>query len=80
LFTEREKVALRYADAITWDPTRADDALWAQLTQHFTGSTHSTCGMATWRPNRRLAIGRSSRRKTDDNDPTHNCADGNAIT
>jgi len=36
LFTEREKVALRYADAITWDPTRADDALWAELTQHFT--------------------------------------------
>ena len=36
MFTEREKVALRYADAITWDPTQADDALWAQLTQHFT--------------------------------------------
>ena len=34
-FTEREKVALRYADAITWDPARADDALWAQLKQHF---------------------------------------------
>jgi len=35
-FTEREKVALRYADAITWDPTRADDALWADLKRHFT--------------------------------------------
>jgi alkylhydroperoxidase family enzyme len=36
IFTEREKVALRYADAITWDPTQADDALWAELKQHFT--------------------------------------------
>lgn len=34
-FTEREKVALRYADAITWDPTRADDAMWADLKRHF---------------------------------------------
>jgi alkylhydroperoxidase family enzyme len=34
-FTPREKVALRYADAITWDPTQADDALWAELRQHF---------------------------------------------
>jgi hypothetical protein len=28
-------VALRYADAITWDPTQADDALWTELKQHF---------------------------------------------
>jgi alkylhydroperoxidase family enzyme len=34
-FTEREKVALRYADAITWDPASADDALWAELKRHF---------------------------------------------
>jgi alkylhydroperoxidase family enzyme len=34
-FTEREKVALRYADAITWDPSAADDALWADLKRHF---------------------------------------------
>ena len=36
LFTEREKVALRYADAITWDPSQADDALWAELKRYFT--------------------------------------------
>ncbi len=35
LFTEREKVALRYADAITWDPTQADEAMWADLKKHF---------------------------------------------
>ncbi len=35
-FTEREKVALRYTDAITWDPSRADDAMWADLHKHFT--------------------------------------------
>ncbi len=34
-FTAREKIALRYADAITWDPTQADDAMWAELRQHF---------------------------------------------
>ena len=28
-------MALRYADAITWDPTQADDALWAELKTHF---------------------------------------------
>ena len=35
LYTEREKVALRYADAITWDPSQADDALWAELKRYF---------------------------------------------
>jgi len=35
LFTERERVALRYTDAICWDPSSADDALWAQLHEHF---------------------------------------------
>jgi alkylhydroperoxidase family enzyme len=35
LFTEREKVALRYADAITWDPSAADDAMWTDLKRHF---------------------------------------------
>ena len=34
-FTAREKIALRYADAITWDPTRADDAMWTELKRHF---------------------------------------------
>jgi alkylhydroperoxidase family enzyme len=28
-------VALRYADAITWDPSAADDAMWAELKRHF---------------------------------------------
>jgi alkylhydroperoxidase family enzyme len=36
LFTERERVALRYADAITWDPNRADAAMWKDLHAHFT--------------------------------------------
>ncbi|MCL4296919.1 MAG: hypothetical protein KJ077_14375 [Anaerolineae bacterium] len=36
LFTEREKVALRYTDAITWNPDEADDQLWADLHRHFT--------------------------------------------
>ncbi len=35
-FTEREKAALAYADAIVWDATRADDALWERLHRHFT--------------------------------------------
>ncbi len=35
LFSEREKVALRYTDAITWNPNDADDKLWADLHRHF---------------------------------------------
>ncbi len=35
-FTEREKVALRYTSAILWDAGIADDALWAQLHDHYT--------------------------------------------
>lgn len=34
-FTAREKTALRYADAIMYDPNQADDALWAQLKGEF---------------------------------------------
>lgn len=34
-FTAREKTALRYADAIMYDPNQADDALWAQLKREF---------------------------------------------
>jgi alkylhydroperoxidase family enzyme len=34
-FTVREKIALRYADAIIYDPNQADDALWAQLKGEF---------------------------------------------
>lgn len=33
--TPREKAALAYADVIMWDPTSADDALWARLDEHF---------------------------------------------
>ncbi len=36
LFTEREKAALRYANAIMWNAELADDALWEQLYRHFT--------------------------------------------
>lgn len=35
-FTEREKIALRYADAIMYDPAQADDAMWAALKGEFT--------------------------------------------
>lgn len=35
-FTPREKLALRYADAIMYDPAQADDALWAELRAEFT--------------------------------------------
>lgn len=32
----REKAALLLAEAIAWDPTMADDEVWAQLHEHFT--------------------------------------------
>ena len=35
-FTAREKTALRYADAIMYDPNQADDALWEELKREFT--------------------------------------------
>lgn len=35
-FDDRQKAALAYTDSITWDATRADDALWARLHAHFT--------------------------------------------
>ncbi len=35
-FTHREKVALRYTNAIIWNPDLADDALWEQLHAEFT--------------------------------------------
>jgi len=34
-FTAREKLALRYADAIIYNPAQADDALWAALHAEF---------------------------------------------
>ena len=35
-YTPREKLALRYTDAIMWDPSLADDALWEELHAEFT--------------------------------------------
>ena len=35
-FTDREKIALRYTDAIVWNPQAADDELWALLHAEFT--------------------------------------------
>ncbi|HYZ29278.1 MAG TPA: carboxymuconolactone decarboxylase family protein [Thermoleophilaceae bacterium] len=35
-FDERERTALQWAMAITWDPTLADDDLWERLHRHFT--------------------------------------------
>ena len=34
-FTPREKLALRYADAIIYDPAQADDAMWKALRAEF---------------------------------------------
>ncbi|MFQ5879361.1 MAG: carboxymuconolactone decarboxylase family protein [Dehalococcoidia bacterium] len=36
LFTHREKIALRYCDAIIGNPTDADDELWELLHEEFT--------------------------------------------
>jgi alkylhydroperoxidase family enzyme len=35
-FAEREQLALRWAHAIAWDSSTADDQLWAGLHAHFT--------------------------------------------
>lgn len=35
-FTPREKIALRYCDAIMRNPTKADDAMWKELHAEFT--------------------------------------------
>jgi len=35
-FTKREKIALRYADAIMYEPAQADDAMWVDLHAEFT--------------------------------------------
>ena len=35
-FSERERTALAYTEAITWNPDLADDDLWARLHEHFT--------------------------------------------
>ena len=35
-YSEREKAALRYTDAIVWNADFADDDLWNELDQHFT--------------------------------------------
>ena len=36
LLTARDNAALRWAEAIAWDPGLADDGLWAELHRHFT--------------------------------------------
>jgi AhpD family alkylhydroperoxidase len=36
VLTRREKAALRWAEAIAWDPALADDDLWAELHRNFT--------------------------------------------
>ncbi|MGH8871365.1 MAG: carboxymuconolactone decarboxylase family protein [Acidimicrobiia bacterium] len=34
-YTARQKLALRYADAIMWDPSQADDDMWRDLKEEF---------------------------------------------
>ncbi|MGE4658385.1 MAG: hypothetical protein AAEI08_05565 [Gammaproteobacteria bacterium] len=34
-FSDREKIALRYTDAILWNPSLADDTLWNDLHAEF---------------------------------------------
>jgi len=36
IYSDREKLALRYADAIMWDPSLADDVMWKDLREEFT--------------------------------------------
>lgn len=35
-YSDRQKLALRYADAIMWDPALADEKMWADLRAEFT--------------------------------------------
>ncbi|HWG63773.1 MAG TPA: carboxymuconolactone decarboxylase family protein [Streptosporangiaceae bacterium] len=35
-YDDRERAALRWAEAIAWDPDSADDELWSELHEHFT--------------------------------------------
>lgn len=35
-YSDREKLAMRYADAIMWEPNQADDAMWEELRAEFT--------------------------------------------
>lgn len=35
-YSHRQKLALRYADAIMWDPSEADQAMWGELRAEFT--------------------------------------------
>lgn len=35
IYSEREKLAMRYADAIMWDPSDADEAMWTELHREF---------------------------------------------
>ncbi len=35
-YTSRQKLAFRYADAIMWDPSLADEAMWRDLHEEFT--------------------------------------------
>lgn len=37
-YTEREKAALAYTDAVVWDAGLATDELWEQLNRHFTSA------------------------------------------
>lgn len=34
-YTPRQKLAMRYADAIMWDPAEADEAMWVELRAEF---------------------------------------------
>ena len=43
-FTDRQKTALRYTSAILWDSDLADEALWADLHEHFTEPEHVELG------------------------------------
>ncbi|MGE0218753.1 carboxymuconolactone decarboxylase family protein [Mycolicibacterium sp.] len=36
ILSDREKAALKWAEAIAWDPGLADDEVWAELHAHFT--------------------------------------------
>ena len=48
-FTEREQVALRWAHAIAWDSSQADDELWSTLHAHFSEPELVELGQQHWR-------------------------------
>ena len=50
LFSEAEKVALEYADAITVTSRDVDDALFARMQRHYDDDTFRIPSQGLWKP------------------------------